>query len=105
MVKTTNGRGPNDELETTEHFRQGYRVTRCSSTGQFVISQVVRALDAPDGPAMVVVREDRPLEGGGVATVDQQFPGDPTEPEFRARWAEAGHAARTQAIPPTPEAD
>ena len=87
----------NGASEVTEFVADGeYRVTRCDSDGDLLVSQTVSPIRAPDGDVAVVPTE---IERPG-STVSVLY-GDPDDPRWAADFEEREAALRGSTIAPT----
>jgi len=87
----------NGASEVTEFVAGGeYRVTRCDSDGDLLVSQTVSPIRAPDGSVAVIpTKIERPA-----STVSVLY-GDPDDPRWAADFKEKEAALRRSTIAPT----
>lgn len=101
VTSYTNGVRTAGGTETTARYFDGsYRVAYCDLMGTLVVSQHVAPIPTPDGVAMLVVAETKPVTGGELE-VNQYLYGSATDPYVKQAWGRDKLQILANVIPPT----
>ena len=93
-----------DGLEATQFLRSGfYQVSRCTSDGTLLVSQVVGPLAIPDGKVALVPYETVRRNGPDAYLTSSATYGSVRDPRAEEAWRRYGKETTARVIPPTTE--